>query len=97
MEVETRDGQHLFDIQAYLGELDAKVVRVERFADGVNGGSPGWHEMKLVRQLAGASGGYGYRAAVSAARPPTGYTARLAPHYDGVSVPLEAARILWQR
>ena len=97
MKVETRDGQHLFDIQAYLGELDPTAVRVELFADGVNGGSPVRHEMNLVRQLAGASGGYVYSETVSASRPPTDYTARLVPHYDGVAVPLEAARILWQR
>ena len=97
MKVETRDGQHLFDIQAYFDELDPKAVRVELFADGVSGGSPVRHEMKLVRQLAGASGGYVYSAAVSASRPPADYTARLIPHYDGVAVPLEAARILWQR
>jgi starch phosphorylase len=72
-------------------------VRVELFADGVNGASPVPNEMKLGRQLAGASGGYVYSETVSGSRPPTDDTARLAPHYDGVSVPLEAARILWQR
>jgi len=24
------------------------------------------------------------------------YTARMLPHYDGVAIPLEDARILWQ-
>jgi starch phosphorylase len=54
-------------------------------------------EMKRVRQLAGASGGYVYSAAVSAARPPADYTARVIPHCDGVAIPLEDERILWQR
>ena len=62
-----------------------------------NGGDPVRQEMKCVRQLAGASGGYVYSAAVSAARPPTDYTARVVPHHDGVAIPLESARILWQR
>ena len=61
------------------------------------GGAPVRQEMKRVRQLAGAPGGYVYSAAVSAARPATDYTARVIPHCDGVAVPLEAARILWQR
>ena len=78
-------------------DLDPKAVRVELYADGVNGGAPVRQEMKRVRQLAGASGGYVYSAAVSAARPPADYTARVIPHCDGVAVPLEAARILWQR
>ena len=61
------------------------------------GSAPVRQEMKRVRQLAGAPGGYVYSAAVSAARPPTDYTARVIPHCDGVAVPLEDARILWQR
>jgi glycogen phosphorylase len=53
--------------------------------------------MTLVRQLADASGGYVYSAAVPVARSATDYTARVIPHYDGVAVPQEAPRILWQR
>ena len=41
--------------------------------------------------------GYVYRAAGSAARQPADYTARVIPHCDGVAIPLEDARILWQR
>jgi len=53
--------------------------------------------MKPVRQLAGAVGGSVYSGAVPATRPTTDYTARVVPHRDGVAVPLEVARILWQR
>jgi hypothetical protein len=42
-------------------------------------------------------GGYAYRARVPATRPATDYTVRLIPHYTGLAVPLETARILWQR
>jgi starch phosphorylase len=61
------------------------------------GSAPVRQEMKRDGQLAGALGGYVYSAAVSAARPPADYTARVIPHCDGVAVPLENARILWQR
>ena len=54
-------------------------------------------EMKCVRQLVGAVGGYVYSATVSAARLPVDYTARVMSHHDGVAIPLEDARILWQR
>ena len=94
---ETNGEQHVFEVQVYLNDLDPKAVRVELYADGVNGGAPVRQEMKRVRQLAGASGGYVYSAAVSAARPPADYTARVMPHCDGVAIPLEDARILWQR
>ncbi len=97
VKVETKDQQHIFDVQIYLNDLDPKAVQVELYADGANGNSPVRQEMKNVRPLAGASGGYLYGAAVSAARPPGDYTARVIPHFDGIAVPLEAAHILWQR
>ena len=59
--------------------------------------SPVRQEMKRVRQLAGASGGYVYSAAVSAARPPADYTARVIPYFAGIAVPLEETHILWQQ
>jgi starch phosphorylase len=97
VKVETRGAQHVFEVQVCLNDLDPKVVRVELYVDGVVGHAPVRQEMKRVRQLAGASGGYVYSAAVSAARPAADYTARVIPHYDGVAIPLEDARILWQR
>ncbi len=97
VKVETRGEQHVFEVQVCLKDLDPKAVRVELYADGVMGSGPVRQEMKRVRQLAGASGDYVYSAAVSAARPPADYTARVIPHDDGVAIPLEDARILWQR
>jgi starch phosphorylase len=97
VKVETKDGQHIFEVQLYLNDLDPAVVRVELYADGVNGGEPVRQEMKRLGQLAGAAGGYVYSAAVSASRSSADYTARVIPHCDGVCIPLESARILWQR
>jgi starch phosphorylase len=97
MKVETNAGQHAFEVQVYLNALDPNAVRVELYADGVNGDGGARQEMERVRQLTGASGGYAYRALLPATRPATDYTARLIPNYTGVAVPLEAARILWQR
>ncbi len=97
VKAETDGGQHVFDAQVYLDDLDPEAVRVELYADGVMGGAPVRHEMTRVRELAGASGGFAYTASVSAARPAADYTARVIPHRDGVAVPLEDARILWQR
>ena len=53
----------------YLNDLDPEAVLVELYADGVTSGAPVRQEMKRVRQLAGASGGYVYSAA-GACRPP---------------------------
>ncbi|HUD46988.1 MAG TPA: alpha-glucan family phosphorylase [Candidatus Baltobacteraceae bacterium] len=97
VKVETKDQQLVFDVQVYLGDLDPAAVRVELYADGINGADPERHTMKSVRQLTGAQGGYGYNVAVPATRPAEHYTARLIPERAGASVPLESAQILWQR
>jgi starch phosphorylase len=97
LKVETRDGQHFFEIQVFLNDLDPNAVRVELYADGIAGGSLQRQEMKSVSQLPGAPGGCIYSATVSAGRPPADYTARVIPHCEGVAVPLESAHILWQR
>jgi starch phosphorylase len=95
--VKTEGKQHVYEIQVYLNDLDPKTVQVELYANGANGDGPVRQKMECVRQLAGASGGYVYSAAVSAARPTADYTARVIPCCDGVAIPLEDARILWQR
>ena len=97
VKVETADLQHLFEVPVYLNDLDPSAVRVELYADGSNGDAAVRQEMTCVRPLTGAAGGYVYSAAVSAARPPTDYTARILPHGAGVAIPLEEAHILWQR
>lgn len=95
--VETRDGQHLFEIEVFLNDLDPDAVRVELYADGVSGAAPERQEMQRVNPLAGVPGDILYSATVSAARSPADYTARVIPHYDGVTIPLEESRILWQK
>ena len=72
-------------------------MRVELYANGINGGSVARQEMKRVGQRVGAAGGYAYRATVSGARPSADYTARVIPDCDGIAIPLEEARIVWQR
>ena len=97
VKVETTSEQHVFEVQVYLGEVDPNAVRVELYAAGASGGDPVRQEIKPIRQLVGAVGGYLYSGSLPATRPATDYTARMIPRHDGVTVPLEAARILWQR
>ena len=94
---ETNADHHLFELEIFLNDLDPNAVRVELYADGINGGGPVREEMKCAQPLPDASNGCVYRATVPASRPAKDYTARVMPHYDGVAVPLEEARILWQR
>ena len=97
VKVESKGEEHAFEVQVELGDLDSAAVQVELYADGMNGGEPERQEMQRVRQLTGASGATIYGAAVSAARSSADFTARVIPHCDGVAIPLEDARILWQR
>lgn len=95
--VETRGEHHFFEVQVYLNSVDPSAVRVELYGEGVLGSPPVRQGMQRVQPVAGVSGVYLYRAAVSAARPAEHYTARLLPARDGVSLPLEDPRISWQR
>jgi starch phosphorylase len=89
-------GKHGFEVQIYFGSLDANSVRVELYADGVNGGKPERHEMKRGQPLDEVNG-YIFSAQVPATRPVTNYTARVIPQHDGVAMPLEVDLILWQQ
>ncbi len=97
VKVETKGKQHVFEVQVFLNNLDPGAVRVELYADGLAGSDPMRQELKRVRQLADMPTCYVYSAAVSAARPPSDYTARVIPEFNGVAVPLEDVRILWQK
>jgi starch phosphorylase len=92
----SNEEMHEFEVEVYLGSLDPNSVRVELYAEGVNGGEPDRHELIRGQQLSEPNG-YIFSAQVRTARPATDYTARVIPHHYGVAVPLEAARILWQR
>ena len=95
--VKTVDQEHVFIVQLVLGDLDPAAVRVELYANGVDGSEAERVEMKRVRRLVGAAGDYIYSVTVSAARLPRDYTPRVTPHFDGVAIPLEETRVLWQR
>lgn len=97
IKIESDGERHAFEVQVYLNDLDPNAVRVELYADGVNGQGPVRQEMTRVRQLEGEARGYAYSRRAPATRPATDYTARVIPQHSGVAVPLEATRILWQR
>jgi starch phosphorylase len=97
VKVETGGADYVFEAQVYLNHFDPSAMRVELYADAINGGEPVRQQMTRVGQLAGEASTYAYRVQVAATRPITDYTARAIPYCDGVAVPLEAARIQWQR
>ena len=61
LRVETNADHHVFEVEIFLNDLDPNAVRVELYADGINGGDPVRQEMKCARPLPGASGGCVYQ------------------------------------
>ncbi|MGD0004763.1 MAG: DUF3417 domain-containing protein, partial [Anaerolineaceae bacterium] len=88
--------KHVFEVEVYLGNLDPNNVRVELYANGLNGGEPERREMKRGRPLDEANS-YIFNAQLPATRPPADYTVRAIPQHEGVLAPLETPQILWQR
>jgi glycogen phosphorylase len=97
LRVVANNDHHLFEVEIFLNDLDPIEVRVELYADGINGGDPIRQEMKCAPALPDASRSIVYRATVPTSRPASDYTPRVMPHRSGVAVPMESARILWQR
>jgi starch phosphorylase len=92
--VETAGGRHRFTVDVYLGRLDADAVRVELYAEPLDGGDP--VRQPLRREPIGLEGACRYVGEVPDARPATHYTPRIVPHHALARVPLEASWILWQ-
>jgi starch phosphorylase len=93
----TQDTLRRVAVDVHLGRLDPDAVRVELYAEAIDGGTPERHAMVRVRKLDGTDNGYEYDVTVSAARALVDYTPRLLPHHPAAVVPLEAREILWQR
>jgi starch phosphorylase len=95
--VKSESGQLIFEVQVYLGGLDPGAVRVELYADGVNGGAPFRQAMDRGEQLTGSANGYLYSTKTQATRNANEFTPRVVPYHAEARVPLEAGEILWQR
>jgi starch phosphorylase len=95
MRIETRAGFHEFEVEVFLGELDADSLLVELYADGIEGEPAQRVEMKRVPPSEGSEAST-YRAVLGTKRPSSDFTARAVPRRAGVSIPLEFSRILWQ-
>jgi starch phosphorylase len=89
--------KHIFEVEVYLNTIDPNAVLVELYAEGMDGGTPVRHELKIIKRQEETINPNIYRTTVPATRPATDFTPRIIPALSGVSVPLEATAILWQR
>ncbi len=88
--------KHTFEVEVYFNGVDPDAVRVELYADAINGNGAVRQEMTQGEKLASGAG-YIYTTSVAANRPASDYTPRIMPYCCNVAVPLENVRILWQR
>jgi starch phosphorylase len=95
LKVESHGGRHSFEVVVYLGGIEPDGLLVEMFADGHNGEQPKRTTMNRVTES--SDGGFVYAATVESGRDANDFTPRVIPYHQGVSVPLEASQILWQR
>jgi starch phosphorylase len=95
--VDSGAGHHAIEVEVFLGDMDAGAIRVELYADPAEGSGPVRQPMMPGPVLSGGPRRCVYHATVPATRPAVDYTARVVPQHAGVAVPLECARVLWQR
>lgn len=93
--VEEQKGQHFFQVQAFLDDLDPDAVAVELYALGQNGDASVRHVLSRGERLVGSVNGFLYTARVPATRPARDFTPRMIPRHSESFVPLEAPFILW--
>ena len=93
---ETQEAQHNFDVQVYLDELSPDAVRVELYAEAIDGGEPAVYVMAREEQLVCESA-WRYSATVPADRPAGDFTPRITAHHPEAFIPLEAVEILWAK
>jgi glycogen phosphorylase len=101
-----------FSLDADLGAIPADAVRVELYAEPLEGAPANQQEAFGAKPVSpeihalefGPAGSdcpsptaCTYSAKVSTSRPPGDFTPRIIPAHPGASVPLEAAQILWYR
>jgi len=91
------DNGWIFQIQAYLGEILPEQIRVELYANGMDGDNSQVIECDWKESIPGALHGYSYHASIVTTRPSTDFTARIIPWHADALIPAEACMIVWQR
>jgi starch phosphorylase len=97
LNVSVSNGENVFIFSVLIdpGKMDPADFSVELYADG--GRDLAMFRQTMERSPGNSSGEILHRLAVPVHRPPGDYTARVVPCFPGVSVPLEASQILWQK
>jgi len=93
--VEHSGREDVFQIQAFLDDLDPDSVSVELYAERREGHPRVRQPMNRGERLIGSVNDFMYTARIPAIRPAADYTPRLIAQREGAIIPLEAPYILW--
>jgi starch phosphorylase len=93
--VEHSGPEDVFEVQAFLDDLDPDSVSVELYAESRQGHPRVRQPMNRGERLIDSANGFRYTARIPAIRPAADYTPRLIAQREGAIVPLEAPYILW--
>ncbi len=84
-----------FTAEVQLGSLLAAMVRVELYADAVDGSSAACEVMRPDAGSPGQTGSLTYRASVPSSRPSSHFTPRIVPYHPEARIPIETPLIAW--
>ncbi len=84
------------EVQVYCDDLSPEDLRVELYAEPLNGQGAVRETMRQDQPIPGAFNAYLYVAEVPAERPASHYTPRIVPRHPEMRTPLEDCHILWK-
>ncbi|MEO5561905.1 MAG: alpha-glucan family phosphorylase, partial [Chitinophagaceae bacterium] len=97
VQIDKAEHGYTFHIPVFMQGFSQDEVKVELYANGINGSKPVRIKMEPVSPQNDGQEEYLYHANVDETRDVSNYTVRMIPNYEGISVPLEDNLILWQR
>jgi starch phosphorylase len=96
--VDTREGQHYFEVEVYLNGLSVQSIQVELYAEAIDDKNSVIHALQLPAseiELKSVTPAI-YHTNIPASRPVSDFTARIIARFENVSIPLEMPLIRWQ-
>jgi starch phosphorylase len=94
--IASKDGDSwAFEVSVYLGKMNPEMIRVELYAEPIDGASPIRVIMSRKGPVDGSEDGFLYECKVAGSRPSGDFTPRIIPYHPEASVPIEDSHILW--
>lgn len=92
--IESVNNQHAFEVTVDLQNLNPDDIKIELFANGLNGQGE-VHTMNRIEKLE-APHTFLYKISIDSKLPANYFTPRIVPYNKEIEIPLEASQILWQ-